>query len=352
MVCLAAIIGGAIFAINSFSKGETPTASAIHTPPAKENPESTDSTAPIIIGAFAGSVDETSAVIAWTTNEAATSQVIYGLTASYGSTSAPDMNLVTRHTITLSGLTPGTKYYFKVKSKDASGNETVDTDRIFTTSAASTTTPPVISAADISAPSIASTVVGGIIPASTVWTAQDSPYLITSTIQVPAGVTLTIEPGVSASMSGSDDHMFIVYGKVLAHGMPGNRISFDGGMRPFFSCENAGPDSSVDLNYCEIKNGASIIDFAKCFYLRHSEITNLTKYSDISFGPTKDVYIEYNKFTNASGFSTGGGANVYIRYNYFNSRNLSIHDIPWIMNRASPATMVQNNFFSIRTGLP
>src|SRR4030043_399526 len=145
--------------------------------------------------------------------------------------------------------------------------------------------------------------------------------------------------------------MFIEKGKVLAHGTPGNKITFDGGMHSFFSCEDAGPDATVDLDHCVIKNGASLINSARCFYLGHSELTNLTQYSDISFGPTKDVYIEYNKFTNASGFSTGGGANVYIRYNYFITRNRAVQDVPWITNRAGPETIVNNNFFLDTDGI-
>jgi hypothetical protein len=332
LVCLAAIIVGAIFAIGPFSRGKSPAAPLIQTPPITEEPESIDSTAPVITGVSIQAIGKTGAVITWITNEAATSQAVYGLTASDGSATAPDANLVTSHTVTLSGLTPGTTYNFKVKSKDASGNESVSPDYTLVTSNTAT-------------------LVGGLIFKNTTWTQRDSPYLITSTIEVPAGVTLTIEPGASALMSGSGDYVFIVRGTVFAHGYPGKMITLDGGMHSFFSCENASPDASVDLDYCAIKNGARLIDFVKYFYLGHSEVTNLTEYSDISFGPTKDVYIEINKFTNASGFLTGGGSNVYIYYNYFNTRNHAVQDAPWIVNRAGPATTVNNNFFLDKDGI-
>ena len=331
LVCLAAITGGAIFAVSSFSCGKSPAAPPIQTPPTEE-PESKDITAPVITGVSTRAIGKTGAIITWTTDENATSQVAYGLTTADSSATIPDMNLVTSHTITLSGLTAGTTYNFKVKSKDASGNESVSEDYTLVTSKSGT-------------------LAGGIISEDTTWTEGDSPYLITGTIEVPAGVTLAIEPGVSASMSGSGDYVFIVHGTVFAHGIPGNKITLDGGMRSFFSSENAGPEASVDLDYCAIKNGASLINFARCFYLGHSEVTNLTEYSDISFGPTKDVYIEYNKFMNASGFATGDGANVYIRYNYFKTKNPAVRDAPWIVNRAGPATMVNNNFFLNTDGI-
>jgi len=332
LVCLAAVIGGTIFTVSSCSPGEAPAASLLPMPPIKEEPEPIDSTAPVITDVSILAIGKNGAVIIWTTDEAATSQVEYGLTTSYGSATAPDTNLVTSHTATLSGLTATTTYSFKVKSKDASGNESVSPDYTLVTYNTGT-------------------LVGGVIPAKTTWTQRDSPYLITGTIEVPAGVTLTIEPGVSVSMSGSSDYMFIVRGTVFAHGYPGKMVTLDGGMHSFFSCENAVPEASVDLDYCAIKNGASLINFARGFYLRHSEITNLTEISDISFGPTKDVYIEYNKFTNASGFITGGGAPVYINYNYFYSRNRTVQDMPWIVNKAGPATVINHNFFLDKNGI-
>jgi hypothetical protein len=42
----------------------------------------------------------------------------------------------------------------------------------------------------------ASTEVGGIISTDTTWTLENSPYDITATVQIPEGVTLTIDPGV------------------------------------------------------------------------------------------------------------------------------------------------------------
>jgi hypothetical protein len=301
-------------------------------PQIAEEPEPVDSTAPVITSISTQAIGKNGAVITWTTDEAATSQVVYGLTTSDGSATAQDTNFVTSHAVTLSGLTAITTYNFKVKSKDASGNESVSPDQTLVTSNSGT-------------------LVGGLISQNTTWTERDSPYLITSTIEVPAGVTLTIEPVVSVLMSGSGDYMFMVRGTVFAHGYPGKMITLDGGMRSFFSCENAGPEASVNLDYCAIKNGASLINFARGFYLGHSEITNLTEISDISFGPTKDVYIEYNKFTNASGFITGGGATVYINYNYFYSRNRTVQDVPWIVNKAGPATVINHNFFLDKYGI-
>lgn len=95
--------------------------------------EEADETSPVIYGISASSVTEISAIIDWTTNEPATSQVEYGLTTSYGSTTNLDENLVASHSVSLSGLTASTTYHYRVKSKDSSGNQAVSEDRTFST---------------------------------------------------------------------------------------------------------------------------------------------------------------------------------------------------------------------------
>jgi exopolysaccharide biosynthesis protein len=60
--------------------------------------------------------DDTAATITWTTTDPATSQVQYGLTSNLGSATALQSALVTNHTALLSGLIPGSGYYFKILS--------------------------------------------------------------------------------------------------------------------------------------------------------------------------------------------------------------------------------------------
>ncbi len=94
-----------------------------------------DVTSPQISKISSGSAPQTtSGVITWVTDEAATSQVDYGLNSSYGST-ASDLSLVTRHSVTLTGLTAETLYHYQVSSADGAGNTAVSTDLTFTPSA-------------------------------------------------------------------------------------------------------------------------------------------------------------------------------------------------------------------------
>ena len=97
-----------------------------------------DTTPPVISGISVSSLTYNSATINWTTNESATSQVLYGLTTSYGSQTTEDSNLVTSHSVLLSNLSPSTPYHFRTVSKDAAGNTSAPNDSTFTTQATPT----------------------------------------------------------------------------------------------------------------------------------------------------------------------------------------------------------------------
>ncbi|MBA3936678.1 MAG: fibronectin type III domain-containing protein [Planctomycetes bacterium] len=92
-----------------------------------------DTTAPVASTITAGSITGTTAVITWTTNEASDSQVEFGTTTAYGTTTTLDTSLVTNHSVTVSGLTISTLYHFRVLSRDGSGNLVTSADGTFTT---------------------------------------------------------------------------------------------------------------------------------------------------------------------------------------------------------------------------
>lgn len=103
--------------------------------------EATDTTAPVITAVSSSNITETEATIAWTTDEAANSQVNYGTTTSYG-LSEGSGSYVTSHSQTLTGLTAGTEYFYQVVSTDESGNTAVDETYSFTTASPPTSTTP------------------------------------------------------------------------------------------------------------------------------------------------------------------------------------------------------------------
>lgn len=96
----------------------------------------TDTTAPTISGVYATPSD-TGAVIKWDTNETSDSEVYYytsGYTQSGTQTSSTQ---AVAHSVTLSNLSSGTTYYYRVKSKDSSGNLSQSSDYSFTTTGTS-----------------------------------------------------------------------------------------------------------------------------------------------------------------------------------------------------------------------
>ena len=94
--------------------------------------EPPDVTPPVINNVLVNSTN-TSAAVTWTTDEAATSKVEWGLTTSYEKTAVSDPALVTKHSLPLAGLTPNTTYNFRLTSTDYFGNTIVSGNLTFMT---------------------------------------------------------------------------------------------------------------------------------------------------------------------------------------------------------------------------
>ena len=109
---------------------------------------SADVTAPVISAVNSSGIGANTATVTWTTDELSDSQVEYGVTTSYGSSTAiEDANpRATAHSVNISSLTPSTVYHYRVKSRDAAGNLVTSGDNTFTTTAQSDVTEPVRSA--------------------------------------------------------------------------------------------------------------------------------------------------------------------------------------------------------------
>ncbi len=93
-----------------------------------------DSTPPVI-SAVAASVNSSGATITWTTDEAASTQIEYGLSTSFGVTTSVINTAprVTAHSQSIGSLLACTKYYFRVKSVDAGSNPASGDTSNFTT---------------------------------------------------------------------------------------------------------------------------------------------------------------------------------------------------------------------------
>jgi phosphodiesterase/alkaline phosphatase D-like protein len=96
----------------------------------------------------------TSVDVIWSTNELADSQVEYGLTNAYGTSTTIDSTATTRHVVTITGLTPQTAYHYRIKTRDINSVLATGSDATFTTLPAGDATPPVISGVMVSSLSL------------------------------------------------------------------------------------------------------------------------------------------------------------------------------------------------------
>src|SRR5437867_3989091 len=92
-----------------------------------------DNTPPVISLVSAFNIASSQATISWATNKASDSQVDYGPTMAYGSSTPLNSSLLTAHAVTLTGLLATTTYHYRVKSRDAAGNLATSADFTLTT---------------------------------------------------------------------------------------------------------------------------------------------------------------------------------------------------------------------------
>ncbi|MFA5827970.1 MAG: fibronectin type III domain-containing protein [Candidatus Shapirobacteria bacterium] len=108
---------------------------SIPTPTNTPTPIPIPTAQPIVISAIsATNITSSSVVINWTSSNPGTSRVSYGVMSIFLNNSTTlDNNLTKIHSVKLSGLSRGRKYYYKVHSKNASGVEYSSSVKNFTT---------------------------------------------------------------------------------------------------------------------------------------------------------------------------------------------------------------------------
>jgi len=108
-----------------------------------------DTQGPVASAVTVSEITETSACVAYTTNESSRTIVEYGRTPCFGQAVSRTLHTderVTSHDITLTELVPGTTYYGRVVARDRLSNETLGEVFTFTTPGApDDATPPLVS---------------------------------------------------------------------------------------------------------------------------------------------------------------------------------------------------------------
>jgi hypothetical protein len=161
---------------------------------------------PAITRVVATNIADTAATVSWTTDRPASSQVFYGTSATYGSSTTLDNTLITNHSQAISGLTPGTTYHVQVRSADASGNASASSDYTFATTGA------------ISAPNISGVAVSNLTAtsASITWSTD-----IPSDSQVSYGLT-----SAYGSNTAVDATLVTAHGQALSGLTPSTTYHF------------------------------------------------------------------------------------------------------------------------------
>ncbi len=99
-------------------------------------PDGKWTTPPDLIGSVAVEVKTKSGIVTWSTSRTSNSFVKYGTKSGDYGAEVGSSDQVTSHKIALTGLNPGTKYYYKVLWTDEDGNSGESSEHTFTTEAA------------------------------------------------------------------------------------------------------------------------------------------------------------------------------------------------------------------------
>ena len=115
---------GGVYTIGPASKSSAPSPNQTGAP-STASPK--DTIKPVISNILISKITVNTATITWTTTEDSDSAVEYGLNPNKYFLSSSDKKLTAKHSVVLDAslLTPGLMLNFRVKSKDASGNEAV-----------------------------------------------------------------------------------------------------------------------------------------------------------------------------------------------------------------------------------
>ncbi len=138
IIAIALLAVGVLYATGHLNLGQKNTPGSQSTPSAGANNNNSSSSgsqtaAQPHISDIAADADENEATITWTTDKACTSQVKYGESTDFENFTDEDTELVTEHSVLISGLLSGTLYYFRVESEDEEGNRAVSANDTFTT---------------------------------------------------------------------------------------------------------------------------------------------------------------------------------------------------------------------------
>lgn len=236
-----------------------------------------DVTAPTI-SSIATTTSDNSANVTWNTNESANSQIAYGITTDYGTTTTLDSTFTAQHFVVLSGLNSSTVYHFKIYSRDQNNNLASSADQVLSTAATADTTAPVISSVATSSVSLTGITI--------TWTTNEAASSIieyglnTSSYNSLAGANTDSVTSHSVSLTGLSGNT-TYYFRIRSADSTGNSALDDNGGSGWRFVTTADTTAPVIANVTTlVNNTSSIITWT----------TNEASHSEVDYGASAGVH--------------------------------------------------------------
>ncbi len=146
--------------------------------------------------------------------------------------------------------------------------------------------------------------VSGAINSDVTWTLANSPYIITGSVLVSEGVTLTIEPGVVVNFT--DDYKILIKGSLVADGNSSSSITFNGNSSEvnnqmiLFKSTNL---SNSSISYCIFNGPQNAIQLA-----------NESEHSQDSVKNSGILTVSYSDFNNAGLYTKGYSTSAELKF--------------------------------------
>jgi hypothetical protein len=159
---------------------------------------------------------------------------------------------------------------------------------------------------------------GGLISENLRFTKANSPYTLTSTLQIPKEFSVIVDAGVEiiyngprygakSGISQDQEGMFYVHGNIDFKGTDSNQIKLSGEPRYYFLVEGSKDNANILINDVIFQGGYGLVYGSASyayFSLKNSIISDVPAYQYIWY-PTKPLIIEGNIFKNSGGMSIG-----------------------------------------------
>lgn len=186
--------------------------------------------------------------------------------------------------------------------------------------------------------------VGGPIFSNTTWTAANSPYLATNSVQVMNGATLTIEPGVTVKFA---------LGKALS--VSGELIAIGTAQQPIVFTSNSVSPQSGDWGYIKFESTSVNAEYdGDGNYISGSIIQHgVVEYTGSDSSNSAAIYIDgASPFINASTVRYGDQSGIYLRNSSSHLTNNTITNHNYgVVASNSPLLMTGNTLANNRQGI-